>query len=143
MEPRFHSRATAPSAHQGTTGPGDLEPLAEVEGALLVVQVLHAPHPQGLGLLLADLREHRVFWSWETRGEERRSEMATEASTRPTEHAQQHTRTLTHPRTARTHKHTWGGQQYLKELSRYERTAAALLCAAIMVGALFWCGLSP
>ena len=31
-----------------TTG---LEPLAEVEGALLVVEVLHLPHPQLLGLL--------------------------------------------------------------------------------------------
>jgi len=29
-----------------------LEPLAEVEGALLVVEVLHAPHPELLGLLL-------------------------------------------------------------------------------------------
>ena len=30
----------------------DLEPLAEVEGALLVVEVLHAPHPELGGLLL-------------------------------------------------------------------------------------------
>jgi hypothetical protein len=29
-----------------------LEPLAEVERALLVVEVLHAPHPELLGLLL-------------------------------------------------------------------------------------------
>ena len=29
-----------------------LEPLAEVEGALLVVEVLHAPHPELGGLLL-------------------------------------------------------------------------------------------
>jgi hypothetical protein len=29
-----------------------LEPLTEVEGALLVVEVLHAPHPKLLGLLL-------------------------------------------------------------------------------------------
>ena len=29
----------------------DLEPLAEVEGALLVVEVLHLPHPKLLGLL--------------------------------------------------------------------------------------------
>ena len=36
-----------------TTG---LEPLAEVEGALLVVEVLHLPHPQLLGLLGS--REH-------------------------------------------------------------------------------------
>ena len=33
-----------------------LEPLAEVEGALLVVEVLHLPHPQLLGLLGG--REH-------------------------------------------------------------------------------------
>ena len=38
----------------------DLEPLAEVERALLVVQVLHAPHPELLGLLLGILGEH--FW---------------------------------------------------------------------------------
>ncbi len=31
---------------------GNLEPLAEVQGALLVVEVLHAPHPKLLGLLL-------------------------------------------------------------------------------------------
>ena len=30
----------------------NLEPLAEVEGALLVVEVLHAPHPELGGLLL-------------------------------------------------------------------------------------------
>ena len=35
-----------------------LEPLAEVEGALLVVEVLHAPHPEGLGLLLVVGGEH-------------------------------------------------------------------------------------
>jgi hypothetical protein len=35
-----------------------LEPLAEVERALLVVQVLHAPHPELLGLLLGILGEH-------------------------------------------------------------------------------------
>jgi hypothetical protein len=35
----------------------DLEPLAEVERALLVVEILHAPHPELLGLLLW-LREH-------------------------------------------------------------------------------------
>ena len=29
----------------------DLEPLAEVEGALLVVEVLHLPHPELLSLL--------------------------------------------------------------------------------------------
>jgi hypothetical protein len=29
----------------------DLEPLAEVEGALLVVEVLHLPHPELGGLL--------------------------------------------------------------------------------------------
>ena len=28
-----------------------VKPLAEVEGALLVVEVLHLPHPQLLGLL--------------------------------------------------------------------------------------------
>jgi hypothetical protein len=36
----------------------NLEPLAEVERALLVVQVLHAPHPELLGLLLGILGEH-------------------------------------------------------------------------------------
>ena len=36
----------------------NLEPLAEVERALLVVEVLHAPHPQGLGLLLVVGGEH-------------------------------------------------------------------------------------
>jgi hypothetical protein len=36
---------------------GGLEPLAEVEGALLVVEVLHAPHPE-LGGLLLGLGEH-------------------------------------------------------------------------------------
>ena len=42
-----------------TTATGTcLEPLAEVERALLVVQVLHAPHPELLGLLLAILGEH-------------------------------------------------------------------------------------
>ena len=35
-----------------------LEPLAEVERALLVVEVLHAPHPELLGLLLRLLGEH-------------------------------------------------------------------------------------
>ena len=35
-----------------------LEPLTEVEGALLVVEVLHAPHPEGLGLLLVVGGEH-------------------------------------------------------------------------------------
>jgi len=39
-----------------------LEPLAEVEGALLVVEVLHLPHPKLLGLLGG--REH--FCSKET-----------------------------------------------------------------------------
>jgi hypothetical protein len=35
------------------------EPLAEVQGALLVVLVLHAPHPEAGGLLgLRKLREH-------------------------------------------------------------------------------------
>jgi len=34
-----------------------LEPLAEVEGALFVVEVLHAPHPELGGLLLVG-REH-------------------------------------------------------------------------------------
>ena len=29
-----------------------LKPFAEVERALLVMEILHAPHPQGLGLLL-------------------------------------------------------------------------------------------
>lgn len=35
-----------------TDGDDNLEPLAEVEGALLVVEVLHAPHPELGGLLL-------------------------------------------------------------------------------------------
>ncbi len=35
-----------------------LEPLAEVEGALLVVEVLHAPHPELGGLLLVVGGEH-------------------------------------------------------------------------------------
>jgi hypothetical protein len=35
-----------------TDGDDNLEPLAEVEGALLVVEVLHAPHPKLGGLLL-------------------------------------------------------------------------------------------
>jgi len=35
-----------------------LEPLAEVERALLVVEVLHAPHPEAGGLLLGLLGEH-------------------------------------------------------------------------------------
>ena len=35
-----------------------LEPLTEVEGALLVVEILHAPHPEGLGLLLVVGGEH-------------------------------------------------------------------------------------
>ena len=40
-----------------------LEPLAEVEGALLVVEVLHLPHPKLGGLGLGDSREH--FWEEE------------------------------------------------------------------------------
>jgi len=44
-----------------------LEPLAEVEGALLVVEVLHLPHPQLGGLGLGDSLEHcsvgRRTWS--------------------------------------------------------------------------------
>ena len=35
-----------------------LEPLAEVEGALLVVEVLHLPHPQLGGLGLGNSLEH-------------------------------------------------------------------------------------
>jgi hypothetical protein len=35
-----------------------LEPLAEVERALLVVEVLHLPHPQLGGLGLGNGREH-------------------------------------------------------------------------------------
>ena len=35
-----------------------LEPLAEVEGALLVVEVLHLPHPELGGLGLGDGLEH-------------------------------------------------------------------------------------
>ena len=41
------------------------EPLAEVQRALLVVLVLHAPHPEAGGLLsLRKLREHYMS-SWE------------------------------------------------------------------------------
>jgi hypothetical protein len=39
-----------------TLNQNDLEPLTEVEGALLVVEVLHLPHPKLLGLLAS--REH-------------------------------------------------------------------------------------
>jgi hypothetical protein len=35
-----------------------LEPLAEVQRALLVVLVLHAPHPEAGGLLLSKLGKH-------------------------------------------------------------------------------------
>ena len=34
------------------------EPLAEVQGALLVVLVLHAPHPEAGSLLLSKLGKH-------------------------------------------------------------------------------------
>ena len=47
--------------HRGSPTRQDLsslEPLAEVEGALLVVEVLHAPHPEGLSLLLVVGGEH-------------------------------------------------------------------------------------
>ena len=45
-----------PLGRAGSTAVG-LEPLAEVERALLVVEVLHAPHPKALSLLLG-LGEH-------------------------------------------------------------------------------------
>ena len=35
-----------------------LKPFTEVERALLVMEILHAPHPQGLGLLLVVGGEH-------------------------------------------------------------------------------------
>jgi hypothetical protein len=45
------------------------EPLAEVQGALLVVLVLHAPHPEAGGLLgLRKLREHCKSANGDVRG---------------------------------------------------------------------------
>jgi hypothetical protein len=48
------ARSKARFKEQGNpkTSSNRLEPLTEVEGALLVVEVLHAPHPKLLGLLL-------------------------------------------------------------------------------------------
>ena len=58
-------RALALAGSNGSNGLGKtpkktcgLEPLAEVEGALLVVEVLHAPHPELLGSLLVVGGEH-------------------------------------------------------------------------------------
>ena len=48
----------SPQQSQMCAGQHNLEPLAEVERALLVVEVLHAPHPEGLGLLLVVGGEH-------------------------------------------------------------------------------------
>ena len=62
--PRPKSGARPPTAEdspqqsQMCAGQHNLEPLAEVERALLVVEVLHAPHPEGLGLLLVVGGEH-------------------------------------------------------------------------------------
>ena len=51
---RRTARSRARFKEQGNpkTSSNRLEPLTEVEGALLVVEVLHAPHPKLLGLLL-------------------------------------------------------------------------------------------
>ena len=48
----------SPQQSQMCAGQHNLEPLAEVERALLVVEVLHTPHPEGLGLLLVVGGEH-------------------------------------------------------------------------------------
>ena len=47
---RLHGK-TVPPVTMASVARGNLEPLAEVEGALLVVEVLHLPHPKLLGLL--------------------------------------------------------------------------------------------
>ena len=47
---RLHGR-TVPPVTMASVARGNLEPLAEVEGALLVVEVLHLPHPELLSLL--------------------------------------------------------------------------------------------
>jgi len=62
-EPRKRQEARAPpqidaaergiEQHRRNDAASNLEPLAEVQGALLVVEVLHAPHPElGGGLLV-------------------------------------------------------------------------------------------
>ena len=47
---RLHGK-TVPPVTMASVARGNLEPLAEVEGALLVVEVLHLPHPELLSLL--------------------------------------------------------------------------------------------
>ena len=54
--PRSARRSSLASLSEGEEN--GLEPLAEVEGALLVVEVLHAPHPELLGSLLVVGGEH-------------------------------------------------------------------------------------
>ena len=57
---RYYNVATqCKSDSQARRGLTSSEPLAEVQRALLVVLVLHAPHPEAGGLLgLRKLREH-------------------------------------------------------------------------------------
>ena len=63
--------------------PSDLEPLAEVEGALLVVEVLHAPHPELGGLLLVS-GEHFCAREFSTQHTEaRKKPPASILATRP------------------------------------------------------------
>ncbi len=61
------------------------EPLAEVQRALLVVLVLHAPHPEAGGLLgLRKLREHYMSsWDNPERWEQAPSSLTLEPPTRP------------------------------------------------------------
>jgi hypothetical protein len=54
-----HDRAKSSDATPHTSERSSSEPLAEVQRALLVVLVLHAPHPEAGGLLgLRKLRKH-------------------------------------------------------------------------------------
>ena len=67
-EPRKRQEARAPpqidaaergiEQHRRNDAASNLEPLAEVQGALLVVEVLHAPHPELGGGLLVVGGEH-------------------------------------------------------------------------------------
>ena len=63
---RYYNVATqCKSDSQARRGLTSSEPLAEVQRALLVVLVLHAPHPEAGGLLgLRKLREHYMS-SWD------------------------------------------------------------------------------
>ena len=63
-----------------TLGGIRLEPLAEVQGALLVVEVLHAPHPELGGLLLVG-SEH---FCTSTRKAQCQQGLAHRTQTRPT-----------------------------------------------------------